>query len=138
MNYPTKEQLILWRQQGRTNAEIAKMTGRGLGTINGLFSKYKIPTRSRSLPEDKVNAICRMRKEGRSTREIVRETGLGESTVNKYLKAAGLIEERGSRYELDMETTLPVLFTIRKEPEIRKFIQGGRIYEDVTDFFAPW
>lgn len=64
----TKEQLEYWRHtEGKTNEEIAKLTGKSVFAINRLISKYKIPQRDRSLPKCVVDKIIEMHHAGSST-----------------------------------------------------------------------
>lgn len=135
MNYPTKEQLELWRKQGKTNVEIAKLTGKSIGTINGLFSKYKIPQRKRTLPQDTINTICRMKKAGSSAKEISEKTGCGLSTVEKYIKAAGLVMDKRKKDEPEQE--FPTIFVHPREPKIEKVVIDGKRYLDITDLYIP-
>ena len=129
MNYPTEDQLNTWRQQGKTYAQIAQMTGRSPGTIKVMCSRLKISPRRRAIPQDQIKIICRMRQEGYRTKEIVEETGYSESTVYEYLKAAGLINER------NLESELPLIFAKPRKPKIRKVIYHGKTYIDVTDLY---
>lgn len=137
MNYPTKDQLELWRSQGKTNIEIAKMTGRGIGTINGLFSKYKIAKRRRTIPQDKIDTIHQMRKTGSSAKEIADKTGCGLSTVRNYIKAAGLVHERKEKIEPKLESELPTVFAVSRGPIIKKIVIDGKRYMDITDLYVP-
>lgn len=125
---PTKEQLILWRQQGRTNREIARMTGKSLGTINGLFSKYKIPRRDTSVPKKKIEIMVQMKKSGSSIREIAESTGYSELTIRNHIKAAGLMPEKQ-----------PEGFSIAepREPHIFRTVISGKKYIDVTELYIP-
>lgn len=137
MNYPTKEQLELWRSQEKTNVEIAEMTGRSIAIINGLFSKYKIARRRREIPQSKIDTIYRMRKAGSSAREIADKTGCGLSTVKKYIKAAGLVPERKRKVEFELEPEFPAIFAVQRKPKIEKVVINGKRYIDITDIFIP-
>ncbi|WP_286080655.1 LuxR C-terminal-related transcriptional regulator [Parablautia intestinalis] len=126
----TKEQLAGWRRQGLSNVKIAEMTGKSLGTVNMLFSRYRIPKRSRAVPEEKREAIIGMKEKGLSTKEIAGELGLAKCTVNNYIKEAGLRPEKE-------DTGLPevlVMAVPRVPKPIRTEICGHK-YWDVTDFF---
>lgn len=135
MNYPTKDQLEAWRKQGKSNVEIAGLTGRSIGTINGLFSKYKIAQRRTAIPQDKINTICEMRKAGSSTKEISEKTGCGLSTVQNYIRAAGLIVDRRKKDEWEPE--FPTIFAHPRKPKIEKVVVDGKRYLDVTDLYVP-
>lgn len=137
LTYPTKEQLELWRSQEKSNVEIANMTGRSIGTINGLFSKYKIAQRRRAIPQDKIDTICRMKEAGSSAKEIADKTGCGLSTVQSYIKAAGLVLDKNRKVEPDPEPEFPAIFAIPKEPKIEKVVIDGRRYIDITDLYLP-
>lgn len=130
----TKEQLTAWRQQGKTNIQIAEMTGQSVGSINVLFSKYRIPSRSRGIPRETKAAILRMKESGSSIREIMEKTGLSESTVYNHAKAAGLIPDR------DTDIGLPEVFIMAepRRPGISRVEYRGKRYLDVTEFFIPW
>lgn len=71
----TKEQLTVWRQQGKTNVQIAEMTGQSAATVNGLFSRYKIPPRSRGIPQETKETILRMKGSGSSIKRSWKRPG---------------------------------------------------------------
>lgn len=127
----TKEQLAAWRQQGMSNVKIAEMTGKSLGTINMLFSRYKIPPRSRSIPEEKRSALLEMKERGLSTKEISVELGLAPCTVNSYIKTAGMRTEK----EEDMGLPEKLTMAVPRTPKPFKTKIYGHKYEDVTDFY---
>lgn len=129
-----KEQLAAWRQQGKTNVQIAEMTGRSVDTVNGLFSRYKIPSRSRGIPQETNETILCMKESGSSIKEIMEKTGLSESTVYNCAKAAGLIPDR------EAGMGLPEVFIIAESrtPRISRMVCDGKRYLDVTEIFIPW
>ena len=131
MAYPTKDQLIMWRQQGKTYKEIAQMTGKSPETIRVRCCQYKITSKPRGMAQDQIDVFCRMRREGLGTKEIADQTGYAESTVYTYLKAAGLIKNR------NFEPDLPLKFAVPREKKIIKAVFGGVKYEDITDFCVP-
>ncbi len=127
----TKEQLAIWRQQGMTNVEIAEKTGKSVGTVNVLFSRYRIPKRSRAVPEEKRRRLVGMKEKGWSTKEIAEELELSQCTVNNCIKAAGL------RPEKDTEMGLPetYIMAVPRIPKITRLVIRGHKYLDVTDYF---
>lgn len=127
----TKEQLAAWRQQGKTNIQIAEMTGQSVGSINVLFSKYRIPSRSRGIPRETKAAILRMKESGSSIKEIMEKTGLSESAVYNHAKAAGLIPDR------DMGLPDVLIMAETRTPRISKMVCGGKRYLDVTEIYIP-
>lgn len=129
MAYPTKDQLTMWRQQGKTYKEIAQMTGKSPETIRVRCCQYKITSKPRGVPQDQIDTFCQLKREGLKTKEIADKTGYTESTVYTYLKAAGLIESR------NFEPDLPLQFAVPREPKIIKAVYGGVKYEDITDFW---
>ncbi len=128
---PTKEQLAGWRRQGLSNVKIAEMTGKSLGTVNMLFSRYRIPKRSRAVPEEKREAIIGMKEKGLSTKEIAGELGLAKCTVNNYIKEAGLRPDR----EKDLGLPEVLIMAVPRVPKPFRTKICGHKYWDVTDFF---
>lgn len=126
----TKEQLEYWRhEEGKSNAEIAELTGKSLGAVNMMFSKYKIRQRKRGIPEEKVNRIHKMLADGSRPYQIAAELGISRGAVYKY------IPEK----EMEEEFALPSELTIvkAKKPNIFKTVVEGKSYIDVTDLFIP-
>lgn len=128
----TKEQLTAWRQQGKTNIQIAEMTGRSVDTVNGLFSRYKIPPRSRGIPQETKETILRMKGSGSSIKEIMEKTGLSGAAVYNHAKAAGLIPDR------DMGLPDVLIMAETRTPRISRMVCGGKRYFDVTEIYIPW
>ena len=88
----TEGQLAQWRQQGLTNKEIALKAGKSESTINGLFSKYKIPPRNRRVPQASVETMVRLHGMGMCRKQIAAETGYTVSTVRNCLIEAGAVQ----------------------------------------------
>ncbi len=100
-----------------------------------LFSRYQIPCRRRSLPQEQIDTICSMRISGSSTTEIAEKLGCSQSTVCKYIKAAGMISNKISETEKEQE--LPTIFADQREPKIEKIVIEGKKYIDITDLWIP-
>lgn len=107
------------------------MTGQSVGSINVLFSKYRIPSRSRGIPRETKAAILRMKESGSSIREIMEKTGLSESAVYNHAKAAGLIPDR------DMGLPDVLIMAETRTPRISRMVCGGKRYLDVTEIYIP-
>lgn len=133
----TKEQLTIWRQQGMSNVEIACKTGKSVGSVNMLFSKYKIPPRRKGLPDEKADAMAQMKKEGKSTKEITEKLGVSPTTVYNYLKAAGLMPKKERDEDKKMDGPEPFIMAVQREPKITKKVYGSYRCEDITDFYLP-
>lgn len=127
----TKEQLEYWRhQEGKSNVEIAGMTGKSVDVINNMFSRYKIRQRRRGIPEEKVNQIYKMLEDGSRPYQIAVALGISRGAVYKYMPEK----------EMEEEFDLPLDFTMaeRKKPNIFRTVVGGKQYIDVTDLFIPY
>lgn len=129
----TKEQLIIWRQQGMSNVDIAHKIGKSISSVNMLFSQYKIPKRRTGLPEEKAEAIAMMGKEGKSTKEIAERLGISITTVHNYLKAAGLIPDKKKDGEKKEDEPEAFIMAVQRKPRIFRAFYSGRWYKDVTD-----
>lgn len=112
--------------EGKTNAEIAEITGKSLSRINALFSGYKIEVRDRTLPQETIDMIRNMKQNGSSTKEIMETTGVSKSTVDKYAPAAGI---ESYVFELQRE------MVIERKPRIFRTIVNGKRYLDITDLW---
>lgn len=127
----TKEQLEYWRhQEGKSNVEIAEITGKSIDSINNLFSRYKIKQRRRGIPEEKVNLIYKMLEDGSRPYQIAAELGISKGVVYKYMP------EKEMEEEFDLQINLTMAET--KKPNIFKSVVEGKKYIDVTDLFIPY
>lgn len=126
----TKEQLEYWRhEEGKSNAEIVKLTGKSLGAVNMMFSKYKISQKRRGIPEEKVNLIHKMLADGSRPYQIAAELGISRGAVYKYMPEKE-IEEEFALPELTMAES--------KKPNTFKTVVEGKRYIDVTDLYIPY
>lgn len=126
----TKEQLEYWRhKEGKSNVEIAGMTGKSTDYINSLFSRYKIRQKKRGIPEEKINLIHKMLADGSRPYQIATELGISRGAVYKYMPEKE-IEEEFALPELTMAES--------KKPNIFKTVVEGKSYIDVTDLFIPY
>lgn len=127
----TKEQLEYWRhQEGKSNVEIAGMTGKSIDVINNMFSRYKIRQRRRGIPEEKVNLINKMLEDGSRPYQIAAELGISKAVVYKYMP-----DEK-----IEEELALPKGITMaeQRKPRIFEVFIDGKRYMDVTDLFIPY
>lgn len=127
----TKEQLEYWRhQEGKSNVEIAGMTGKSVDVINNMFSRYKIRQRRRGIPEEKVDLIHKMLEDGSRPYQIAAELGISRGAVYKHMPEKEMEEEFALPLNLTMAET--------KKPNIFGTVVGGKQYIDVTDLFIPY
>lgn len=127
----TKEQLEYWRhKEGKSNVEIASMTGKTLCAINMMFSKYKIRQRNRGIPQEKVGLIHKMLDEGSRPCQIAAELGISKAVVYKYMP-----DEK-----MEEEFALPKGITMaeQRKPHIFEVFINGKHYLDVTDLWIPY
>lgn len=127
----TKEQLEYWRhQEGKSNVEIAEMTGKSIDVINNMFSRYKIRQRRRGIPEEKVNLIHKMLEDGSRPYQIAAELGISRGAVYKYMPEKEMEEE----FDLPLDLTMAE----QRKPQIFEVFIDGKRYMDVTDLFIPY
>ena len=127
----TKEQLEYWRhQEGKSNVEIAEMTGKSIDSINNLFSRYKIRQRRRGISEEKVNLIHKMLEDGSRPYQIAAELGISRGAVYKYIPEKEIEEE----FDLPLDITMAET----KKPNIFRTVVERKRYIDVTDLFIPY
>lgn len=142
----TEENLARLRKQGKSNAEIAAMTGKSVNYINILFSRYKIAS-SRGIPQEKVAEMVRLKKAGKSRRQIAEETGCSVSSVRNYLIQEGLLDTAAGKEETEC-FALPETLVMAEpvNPQIHKVRYCNRIhgrrclvpYLDETERYIPY
>lgn len=126
----TKEKLEYWRhKEGKTNAEIARMTGKTLGVINMMFARHKIRQRSRGTPQKTIDAIHKMLGDGSSPSEIADALGIKRGVVYKYAP------EKKTEEDFGLPETMQV--AEKRKPNIFKTVVNGKSYIDVTDLYIP-
>lgn len=127
----TKEQLEYWRhKEGKSNVEIAQITGKSIGSINTLFSRYKIKKREMGISKEKIEIIQKMSAAGSRGYQIAAELGISRAAVYKYMPNNKTDEE----FALPPEMT----FAEKKEPTIFEVVINGKHYIDVTDLWIPY
>lgn len=117
-----------WRHvEGLGNAEIAKITGKPLGSINVLFSKYKI--KRRETGKEKIAKIQEMAAGGSSAAQIAETLGVSKAVAYKYMP-----EEK-----VEDEFSLPKAMRMaeKRKPHLTKITINGKSYIDVTDLYIP-
>ncbi len=127
----TKEMLEHWRHvEGLGNAEIARITGKPLGSINILFSKYKIKRRETGIGKEKIAKIQEMAAGGSSAAQIAEALGVSKAVAYKYMP-----EEK-----VEDEFALPKALRMaeKREPHLTKITINGKSYIDVTDLYMPY
>ena len=118
------QRLLDLRSQGRTDREIADMTGRSIGSVGGRFHRLRrdggevASLRRQPWSEDRVQHVIRLLDDGMNLAGIARIIGANSETVRRYvelLRAEGRIEDSDEDEPIVVPPGDPLLRALRAE-----------------------
>ncbi len=116
--------LLDLRSQGRTDREIADMTGRSIGSIGGRFHRLRrdggevASLRRQPWSEDRIQHVIAMLADGANLATIARVIGANSETVRRYvelLRAEGRVDDPDEDAPIVVSPGDPLLAALRAE-----------------------
>lgn len=138
----SKQDLQEWQKNGCSYEMMADLAETSVSTVYKCLVNYGLISR-KAVTEEEIKWFCQMRGAGKSTKEISRITGRSYSGVYNALKAAGMIQDRGVKEELEttgnresqMFVPQVVKYAEKKHPKPVKFIYKGKRWIDITEYW---